>query len=516
MSSRLASRLKRLSAAAAICAGLTAAAAPVASADYTSDYNTAYNLGSQAYVYGEPLMDMQHIFQTLTSVTVPDNQGDAPVNQWSHFTALATTKEGLVVAPNSDTLYSIAWLDLQREPIVLHVPDTGSRFNVVPLLTPYEENIANIGNGFSGGLAPGNYLIEGPGAQFDHLVPPGLTVIHAPYDRLWLIARTLVKNPADTANAIAIQAQEKLVPLFNWIFQGLNYTPPAPHTTITTPTVAPIPGTQPGENPLDYFAALGQQLREFPPPAADQPLLTQLASVGIGPGMDPSRNPHLSAGTIAGLDAAVAAGPATVHQDLLGLFQSGFAGHNGWLVMPAGNYGTNYALRAVVDQIGLGALPPNVSIYPIAQTDRTGTALNGATTRYVVHYPASDFPVPVQGFWSLTMYGTNGLFATNPLNRYVINDRSALNHNPDGSLDVYVQNAEPTSPAEQANWLPAPGGPFELAGRLYGVQSSDIPGILTGGLTSPWQQPTVLPCLPSGNTPAFPAAGISTGIACAS
>ena len=194
-------------------------------------------------------MDMEHIYATQTSVTVADNAGDAPVNQWSHFTALASTKEGLVVAPNADTLYSTAWLDLQPEPIVLHVPDTGSRFNVVPMLTPYEENIANIGNDFSGGLAPGNYLIEGPGDQFDRWTPPGLTVIHSPYDRLWLIARTLVENPADTGNAIAIQAQEKLVPLSDWFTQGLNYTPPAARPTVTTPTVASIPGTQAGENP---------------------------------------------------------------------------------------------------------------------------------------------------------------------------------------------------------------------------------------------------------------------------
>ena len=92
---------------------------------------------------------------------MPDNQGDAPVNQWSHFTALADTKEGVVVAPNSDTLYSIAWLDLRRQPIILHVPET-SRFNVVPLLTPYEENIANIGTDFSGALVPGDYMIAGP------------------------------------------------------------------------------------------------------------------------------------------------------------------------------------------------------------------------------------------------------------------------------------------------------------------------------------------------------------------
>ena len=122
----------------------------------------------------------------------------------------------------------------------------------------------------------------------------------------------------------------------------------------------------------------------------------------------------------------------------------------------------------------------------------------------------------MQAFWSLTMYDTNGFFVPNPLNRFVLNDRSNLHYNADGSLDLYVQQAEPTSAAQQDNWLPAPAAPFEMDGRLYGTLPGDIAGILAGGASSPWQQPTILPCLPSGYTPAFPAAGISTGIACAS
>jgi hypothetical protein len=520
-------------AATALAAAAALSAAPGAIADNTSDFNNAFTLGLQGYRYGEPLMNMQSVFKTETSVTVPDNQGDAPVNQWSHGTALVDAKEG-IIAPNADTLYSIAWLDLKLQPIILHVPNTSGRFNVVPLLTPYEENIANIGNDFSGGLAPGNYMIAGPGfgatgrAAGRHsrhrghprrdqrtAVPTGMHVIHSPYDRVWLIARTEVQNQADTANAIAIQAQEKLVPLSKWRAQGLNYQPPAPKTVITTPTAATIPGTQPGEDPLDYWDALGNRLERFPPPAADQPLLKQLRTVGIGPGLHPSTNKHLSQGTLVGLRAAVPAGPGAVTQDALDVFEAGFTAHNGWAVHATGNYGTNYALRAIVDQIGLGALPPNVAIFPTTVTDRLESPLNGDTTRYVVHYPASDFPVPVQGFWSLTMYDSNGNFDSNPLNRHVLNDRSTLHHNTDGSLDLYVQNTEPTDPNQQDNWLPAPAATFQLNLRLYRTEQNDIARILNGGPSSPWQMPTILPCLPSGATPALPTAGILTPIACA-
>src|SRR5262249_56365144 len=104
-------------------------------------------------------------------------------------------------------------------------------------------------------------------------------------------------------------------------------------------------------------------------------------------------------------------------------------------------------------------------------------------------------------------------FVPNPINRHVLNDRSTLHHNTDGSLDLYVQNTEPNDSDQQDNWLPAPTATFQLNIRLYGTQQDDIAGILSGGPSSPWQMPTILPCLPSGDTPALPAPGINTRIA---
>ena len=118
-------------------------------------------------------------------------------------------------------------------------------------------------------------------------------------------------------------------------------------------------------------------------------------------------------------------------------------------------------MRAIADKIGLGALPPNIAIYPIAQTERAGHPLNGASTRYVAHFPAGDLPVPVQAFWSLTMYEANGFFVANPWERFTLGDRSNLQYEKDGSLNVYIQTAEPAGEAERDNWLPAPAGPFQ-------------------------------------------------------
>ena len=498
----ISTRWRRLAVAFALTCAMSAVAAAGASAgEYNKEYEHAVSVGTQAYIYGEPLLDMQRVFQSQTSVTVADHAGDAPVNQFSHFTDLADTKEGVVVAPNADTLYSIAWLQLKPQPIVVHVPSSGGRFNVVPLMTPYTENFANIGEGASGILPPGNYVVAGPNKFAGVEEVQGMKVIHSPYDRAWIIARTLVKNHEDLPNAVAVQAEEKLVPLNRWKKEGLSYQPPAPEKEVTTPTEYHAPGTQAGEEPLSYWTALGAALKQFKAPVADKPELELLKTVGIGPGMSPANNAKLGPGTIAGLRAAVAAGPGQVTKELTELFHAGFSEHNGWLVAGIGNYGTNYSLRAITDQIGLGALPPNIALYPVAQTERAGHPLNGASTRYVAHFPANDFPVPVQAFWSLTMYEANGFFVANPLERFTLGDRSNLHYNEDGSLDMYLQTSEPTNEAQQSNWLPAPAGPFEVILRLYGLEPSALAGILEGG-AGHWTPPTILPCLENGKTAA--------------
>ena len=465
----------------------------------------AQALGVKAYIYGQPLLDSQRIYQTITGVTKPDTQGDAPVNQFSHLPNLATTKQGCVVAPNADTLYSIAELKLKPQPIVIHFPKAEpERLNVVEMLSPYTENFATIGQEASGLIAPGDYLIAGPGKYSASEEVDGLKVIHSPYNQVWLIARTVVKSPADVTTARAIQAEEQLVPLKSWLKEGLSYKPPTSEEKTTT-TCGKVPGAQPGENPLLYWKALGKALKQFPPPAADEPILKELATVQIGPGLHPTKA-NVSAATLQGLREAVAVGEGQVLADIKEGIEKGFAAHNGWLVAGLGSYGTNYVQRVETDRLGVGAPTPNLSIYPLALTDRNGVKLNGLSSRYVVHFPAGDLPIPVQAFWSLTLYESSGFFVANALERYTLGDRSNLQYNEDGSLDIYVQTAEPTSEKQKDNWLPAPAGGFQMIMRLYGTFPEVIPQILEGG-PGHWQPPTVLPCLETGYT--------SAGTACA-
>ena len=145
-----------------------------------------------------------------------------------------------------------------------------------------------------------------------------------------------------------------------------------------------------------------------------------------------------------------------------------FGLHNGYLIGNIGNYGTDYTLRALTDKIGVGALKPKIAIYAFTQTAHDLSPLVGGS-RYVLHIPADQLPIPAKQFWSVTMYDAEIFLVPNPIDRYLINDRSDLHLNPDGSLDIYVQPDAPSDPQQAQNWLPSPadGGGFRLIWRFY-------------------------------------------------
>jgi hypothetical protein len=434
------------------------------------------------------------VFRTSTSVNVPNGSGGGPINQFSHVRRLAKPSDRTVVAPNHDTLYSIAWLDLRREPIVAHMPVVKGRFVVFELVDPYTTNFAAIG---SVGYPAGDYAITPPG--FHGRLPHGVRRIRSPYTRVWVVGRTYIKNAADTPNVVRIQNEYGLTPLSKF---GTSYRPPRPRHVDRTVSNFKVPGTTAGTNPLAFFDALGDQLKRFPPAAADRPLLQQLAAVGIGAGKHPSRNASVDAAVRQGLHDAVAAGAKQVTADVQTAFLTGAPSHNGWLVARTGTYGTDYKTRALVDNIGLGAPVSSLAIYPFTVTDRTLHPLTGAS-RYVAHFSPRYLPFPVRAFWSMTMYDSHGFFVRNPAHVYLINNRSDVHFNADGSLDIYVQPSRPKSALQRRNWLPSPAGrAFRLIMRLY--KPVNLPGILSG---RSWQPPTVLPCLADGRT--------SAGVACA-
>jgi hypothetical protein len=454
---------------------LTAAVVASSASASQADYQHAYDLGLRAYKYGLPLLDTEQTYRTQTSVEKPTHRAYAPVNSFSHAHKLADPKAKTVVAPNNDTLYSIAWLNLERQPIVIHVPRVKDRYYVFELIDPYTENFRNLGS--VNRTKPGDYAVVPRG---EHVrLPRGVHRVSSPYDRVWIIARALVRSEKDVPRVVRIEKRFTLTPLSRY---GTGWRPHYPAHPDQHPTHYSLP------TGLGFFDRLGTLLERFPPPARDDSILAKLATVGIGPGMTPSKEPQLTPDERRGLRRSVADGPDSVLADIRQSYIEGFAAHNGWLVAGTGHYGTRYRFRASVAQIGLGALVPQESIYPLAQVDHMGQDLTGAR-RYVMHFDPGQLP-PVRAFWSVSLYDLDGFFVPNPIDRYLINDRTNLHFNQDGSLDVYIQHHQPTSAVERRNWLPAPTGGFRLLMRIYAPKPSAIPGILDG---SGWDPPTITP-----------------------
>ncbi len=440
-----------------------------------SDYAKAYALGLQAYTYGLPLLVSDETFRSMTSINVSNGTGFGPVNRFNDVRSLNNPNSTAVVAPGANALSSIAWLDLARGPQVLHVPRVRGHFFVLALEDPYTEDFLNLGSVHK--TKPGYYVIAGPG-QHHVRIPSGTHRIDSNYSRVWIIGSTQLKGKSDLANVHRIQDGYTLTPLSRF---GTDYHPKPPAHPRTTITNYPLPSG------LRFFDVLGRLLKQFPPPSADRAELRKFAAVGIGPGMAPSQNRHLNRNTLKGLKAAVAAGPAQIKADATALFLSGFAKHDGYLLGGFGHYGTNYKLRAVIAQNGLGAFTSDQSIFALTLTDHSEAPLSGSTN-YVLHMPA---PPPVNEGWTLTVYDLHGFLIPNPIDRYEFSNASRLAHNADGSVDIYLQSTQPASATQAQNWLPTPAAAgFEVIWRLLAPKPAQITGILAG---RGWEPPAITP-----------------------
>ena len=493
-------------------AGAAALAGPAAAAYDSSDpaqkaeYDSTFALGVEAYEYGLPLLDMNRTYRTSTSVNWPNGRGGGPVNMFSHFRKLADARDRTVVLPNSDTLYSMAWLDLRHGPVVIHSRKGTRRFHVFELLDPWTENFANIGSPM-GARPDGNYLVVN--RKWKGKAPKGLKLIRSPYNRVWVIGRTLVLDKADLPRVHRIQNTYRIVPLRKWNPKRPEaYRPKKPKKLDQVKNEAHIPGTGAGEDAASYFDALGDMLKRFAPPARDKPILARLRKgLGIGPGLHPVANGRFDDAQLAALRDVVTGTPARMQAGLISTYLEDFDTHNGWIVARTGRYGTDYHRRAQIARYGLGAPTPNVAMYPVAIMDHNRSPLNGAK-RYVVHFDAGQAKPPVKFFWSLTLYDNDSFFVDNPIDRYLLNDRSDLKYNSDGSLDIYVQAEAPANPDQLNNWLPSPAADaaqpaFRMTIRLYGLSKKGIRNLYDG---EGWQLPSILPCGVGNMT--------STGIAC--
>jgi len=419
-------------------------------------------IGIEAYIYGYPLVTMEMTRRVSTNVEKPIGS-TAPMGQFANMKYFPDAKFNVVTAPNADTLYSVAWLDLSKEPIILHLPDEQNRYYLMPLLSGWTNVFSSLGTRTTG-TAAGNYAITGP--NWKGTLPSGFKEINSPTNMVWILGRTYTSGtPEDYQLVHSIQDQYALIPLSS--LSGV-YNPPKgvvdPNIDMKTPVREQV-----NHLPIeDFFDLLATLMVNNPPASTDTDIVTKMAKIGVvaGQKFDMTKNPKIAEG-LRGVPA-LALKKIMDHQDDAGKFI------NGWLFsLQTGVYDNDYLQRAFITVFGLGANLPEDAVYPTATLDNKGEPLTGAY-KYVMHFNKGQEP-PVRGFWSLSMYNDKVFFVNNPLNRYSLNSRDTFKYNPDGSMDIYIQNEAPEKDKE-SNWLPAPSAFFILMLRTYWPESHILNG----------------------------------------
>ena len=176
-----------------LSAALVGGAPRTASAADTISEQDAHAIGVQAYLYLYPLITMDLTRKQLTNVLKPEGIS-APMNTFANIPAYPTADMKVVVRPNFDTLYSSAWLDLTKEPVIVSVPDTHGRYYLLPMLDMWTDVFASPGWRTTGTQA-GDYAVTPPG--WSGTLPAGVIRIDAPTPYVWIIGRTKTDGPAD-------------------------------------------------------------------------------------------------------------------------------------------------------------------------------------------------------------------------------------------------------------------------------------------------------------------------------
>jgi len=435
-------------------------------------------IAEEGFVYGLPIV-MNYAVTYEFAVDKTSSQYKAPFNQISNEARVFTYKDTAVVTPNSDTPYSILFMDLRAEPIVLSVPAVErSRYYSVMLCDGNTFNYGYIGSRATG-TQRGDYMVVGPDWKGE--TPAGIKkVFHSSTQFSAAAYRTQLFNPEDMPNVVKIQSGYTVQPLSTYLKQPAP--PAAPAIDFPKANVELVK--------QNFFSYLDFALQFAPAGPEEAAIRARLASIGIGPGkafeMKDFSLEH---------KAAVLLGMRQGEEKIEKYLSTGQKNINGWkvgsLFGDRGFFNGDWLKRAAAAKGGIYGNDAIEATYPMTKTLADGEELNGSKHNYTLTFAKGQFP-PVNAFWSVTLYdGKSQLLIENPINRYLINSPmlQGMKKNSDGSLTMYIQKDSPGK-AKESNWLPAPNGTIYLVMRLYWPKETP-PSILPAG-EGTWKPPAIV------------------------
>jgi hypothetical protein len=427
----------------------------------------AGKIAEEAYIYGFPMIAGYKAMYNF-AVDSGGSQYKAPFNVLQNEHRVATPADKAIVTPNSDTPYSILWMDLRAEPLVLCVPAVDpKRYYAVQFIDLYSFNVGYVGTRATGSKA-GCYLVTGPGWSGD--TPKGVAKVFTLGTTFGLaIYRTQLFSPSDMPNVIKVQDGYKVQALSAYL--GQPAPPAAPKIDFPKFTEAAFK--------TDFPAYLNFLLQFAPAVPEEDSIRARFAKIGIGPGLPFSFDSLKDADKAAfGLGAKEGYKAIDERRSAIGKLVNGW--HVGAAFGDRAFFKGDYTLRAAAALAGIYGNDEAEAMYPIQNT------LSAATDSFTLTFPAGQLP-PVNAFWSVTMYdGKSQLLIENPINRYLINSPMVGNmkKNADGSLTLYIQKSSPGK-AKESNWLPAPDGPMYIIMRLYWPKEAALSGS--------WSPPEIMP-----------------------
>jgi hypothetical protein len=423
------------------------------------------------YIYGYPLLLMD-LTRRMNTATIQPSSHDAPVNRFAHSRFLPGPFDRRGPHPNSDCLTSSAWVDLNKEPVVLSVPHT-QRYYLLSLFSEWYEILGSISPQKTE-THPGHFGLVGP--KWSGKLPPGVKRIESPTEFVWIQGYCAVDGAEDIQLAHSLQNQILLTPLSEW---GL---PPSPHALPCRLKFDEKTTPQEQLSALDaqrFFTHLStlMQRNQAQPSSCDSEILAECARIGYFPSEDFAFE-MLPGDTVEAMHSAVAAAQSRIVEAET---KSGQRVSGNWsLYTHPGMYQRDYLARAAAARTGhTVTLAEDITCFQTA-VDDAGEPLKG-THRYTMDLDANRMP-PVNGFWSLTLYDRSHHLVTNDIQRYALGDRDRLRHNPDNSLSIHIQHEWPGA-NQDSNWLPAPKDSFNLILRLYWPKAEILNGT--------WRPPAV-------------------------
>lgn len=422
-------------------------------------------IAKEAYIYGFPMVDNYRI-QHSYFVDKGGPEYKAPWNVIFNNARVYTPDDTAIQTPNSDTPYSYVGADLWAEPLVITVPEVEEgRYYSLQFIDMYTFNFAYVGSRATGNGA-GSFLLAGPNWQGEK--PAGVKeVIRSETQFAFVLYRTQLFDPDDIGNVERIQAGYKVEPLSAFLGQ------PAPAASAGVDFLKPLTPDEQKTSP-EFFDVLNFILQFCPVNPAETEMRARFARIGIEGGKTfdaAALSPEMRAAVEGGMADAWATFAEFKKTEL-----------DTGKKTSADGFGTrahlngNYLDRMSGAVLGIYGNSKDEAMYPAYFTDAAQQPMTGAN-RYTLRFAPDGLP-PVNAFWSLTMYKLpESLLSANRLNRYLINSPMlpGLKKDADGGLTLHIQNESPGADKE-ANWLPAPEGPFFMAMRLYWPKEEALDG----------------------------------------